>query len=152
MSPWLSLLPLASRPSRSSQTHSGLDFLTTPSVTLGAYQYLGVEVPFRAGPSWNPLRWFGLVRDEMPKLEDENGAANEKFDDMYVSPGPETVQNWDLYGKALPHDGKTCVVWGSFMFASVVPARAERHLRTPVAPTQAGWRSLLTTSRLSFAL
>lgn len=113
MSPWTSLLPLESRPSRSSPVQATLDFLTTPTVTVGAYHYLGLEPPFVAGPSWNPLKWFGIVQDEMPHLERED-EINELFSDPYLSPGPETLgkDNWDWYGKAFPHEGKTCVVWG----------------------------------------
>ncbi|GAA5895725.1 alpha/beta hydrolase [Sporobolomyces salmoneus] len=124
MSPWTSLLPLASRPSRTSSAHAALDFLMTPAVTLGAYQYLGLEAPFAAGPSWNPLKWFGILQDEMPHLENEN-EINGAFDDPYLSPGPETVgkQDWDWYRKAFPGEGKTCVIWGGMeIFADDIEA------------------------------
>ncbi|GAA6013968.1 hypothetical protein JCM11491_003472 [Sporobolomyces phaffii] len=150
MSPWNSLLPLASRPSRCSSAHSTLDFLSDPSVTVGAYHYLGLEAPFSAGPSWNPLKWFGIVRDELPisgaeagQDDDDDGKSGSLFDDPFVSPGPESVSSaW--YGNAFPHAGKTCVIWGGMeIFADDINAFVDA-LKTAGASPVTGYDPLKT--------
>ncbi|GAA5926848.1 alpha/beta hydrolase [Sporobolomyces koalae] len=110
LSPFLSLVPLPSRPSRVSTLHSSVDCIETPSVTVGAYHYLNLTPPFNAGPSWNPLRWISLVEPEMPRLGLE--MVDPRFRNPYVNPDSEVLreQHWDWYASALPQN--VCIVYG----------------------------------------
>ncbi|GAA5823997.1 hypothetical protein JCM10212_005312, partial [Sporobolomyces blumeae] len=68
MSPFASLI--SSCASRTASAKTLVDFLESANVTLGAFQYLGLDPTPQglvAGPSWDPRRWFGFRQGEEPE-------------------------------------------------------------------------------------
>ncbi|GAA5848134.1 hypothetical protein JCM5353_006681 [Sporobolomyces roseus] len=114
ISPFVSLYPLSSRPSRTCPLTNTFDYLHTTTLTLSSYAYLSLPPPSLLKPSWNPFRWLGIAGPELleaVELEELEG----KWRDPWLNPDVEILgrEDWEWFREAFPEgDELTCIIYG----------------------------------------
>jgi len=132
ISPFVSLLPLSSRPSRSSPLHNTIDYIHSTNLTQNSYHYLSLIHHSALKPSWNPLNWFGIISNPILEGVRVRELEEGKWRDPFVNPDPEVLgkENSIWYREAFPEGENCCIAYGSLVVSlshSYVRAHCRKH-------------------------